>query len=565
MGTLFKSISIGRFALALVLASFLWGYIQLTQFPETSATFPSVPLTVIKPPNGLIVRSQIPNHVSVDVSGASDTIHGLNIENINAKLDLSKYTGPSTVNVPVKVNPVDGVTFISHPETVAVQIEQEISKTLDISINLKGLPPDYIKVGQPTLGTDKVTLSGPKSVVDQVVSATVAIDISSATTEIDSQQKISLLDKNGLIVTDDQLVTDPATVTVKVPIQSQFNSRPVPVEVQTTGTPAPGYVVSAATSDPTLVTIFGLPDAVSKIKTVKTRPIDISGASRIVTATAQLEVPGGVATSIDNVRVTLTFTQLTDARVLIVPLEFQNLPSGYSVTPATIPVSVTLSGPLNILQQVQINDIHAFVDFTGKPDGKLDNLPVQLDVPSSVQAKVEPTSVTLTLLLPPTPTPLPTATPRPLPTYTPIPLPTSTHTPLPPTPTISSPTPAAGAASNSAATATGRAPTSTPKPTPAAVVEPAIPIEPTVLSPTVAASVPVSQAQPVATPTATSNHSPTPTVAVVVTITQFLTSPVLNPPTAPPTVLLTQAAKTVVTVEAYLDDYPSILRRYRHV
>lgn len=528
MDTLIKTISLGRFVLALLIALVMWGYIQLTQFPENTVNFPSVPLTVIKPPTGYtLAQTTILSSISVDVRGTADAVHNIVPSNIVATLDLSHFNSNTNADVPIdfsKTPHIDGISSITAtPLNVTVHIEQQISKTFNVNYASKGTVANNSSVGTPKLTPDQVTVTGPKSLVDQVDKANVVLDISSLTSSVTNQSNITLTDKNGLPIQDKDgdLKTSPTTVEVQLPISSQYVTKLVPVQVQTKNTAADGYVINSVKADPAVVTIFGLPDVISNTTFINTTPVDISGASSLVTTTVDLIIPGGVVPSLTKAQVSIAFGLLGIEREVIVPVEFQNLPPGYTLLPTSTSISVTLGGSRDALSQLPISDVRALADLTGKAPGNLENVPVRVVVPDTdgvIVKSQQPIYVNVTLVAPPTPTPsprpqptatplpLPTNTSVPLPTYTPLPAPTSTPTPLPqrPTPSLTvasgSPSPASTTISTTRASNAATTSPATPTPTPA----PAISNQITDTPP------PATTTRQTATPTQSTPQPPTP-------------------------------------------------------
>jgi YbbR domain-containing protein len=525
MLNLFKSMSVGRLALALVVALFMWGYIQITQFPESSGTFQGVYLSIKNLPDGYILRhaSQIPQTIKVSASGPADAIQRLSSNSINAILDFKDHTD-FTGDLKVSFDkPPDGVKFVADPETVAVQVEQKITKTLPVTYISKGSPASYSTVGEPTLNPTKVTIVGPKSVVDFAAKASVSVDISNYTGNVVLQSPVSISDINNQAITDTDLQVSPTNISVTLPVSSQFNSKPVPIEVVTQGSPASGFVPVSIKTDPTYVTITGLPSDINQVNTIKTTPVDINNASDVVTATTTLILPERVITNNSStVEVTLTFSTMGAQRLVVVPLEFKNMPSGFSVSPTEIPISVTLAGPVQMLGQVQISAVHASVDLSGKSEGQLVNLPVQVEVPPDIQPKADPATVSLTLLA------IPTAKPRPLPTFTPQP---PTVVILPPAPTN---TPTSNAKSSPSISPPTPSPSSTPPSAPTGVTITAALT--TSAGPSPKQDTPIATLTPIATTTDPNLATPTDIATSTPTSSSKSTLPQVTPrPTALPT------------------------------
>lgn len=535
-----RTISIGRLLLALAVSVFLWAYVQFNVIQEVTATYNNIPLKVIYPSeqsNYIVLNQQttIPGTINVDVSGTSDAVHNLIPTNINATLDLSSYTNDFNGSVKVMVSlkdKVDGVNQLTaDPETIPVQIEQKITKTLPVQVVTSGTPPNYISIGQIQLDTTQVTITGPESQVAQVMTATVPVDVANYSSTTSFQRKIVLLDKNNQTVTSNDLTASPDSVKVTVPVQSEFDSKTVPIEVTTKGNPFAGYTVGSIDYSPRIITVYGPPSILANVKAVQTAPVDISGASTTLTATTTLQLPGGVTTpntQDTSLQVSIDFVPLESQKLVFVPLEAQNLGDGYSIDPAYIPITVTLTAPADILQEVSANDVHASVDLSGKNAGHYSNLPVTLQVPSIgiSTSLASPSSVSLTVIPPATPTPRPTATP------TPVPLPTYTPTPffIPHTATpTASPSPTIGPSTTPTGTPGGKtAATTTPVPTTPSVV--IAPSSSAIERDLPNATTPISSSVPI-TPTVTPATTPSPPSVTPTVSSAIITNSLLLTPT----------------------------------
>ncbi len=458
-----KNIGLGRLGVSFVLAIVIWGYVITTQYPEKSATLDSVAVQFNGLSSNLIVRQYSTQSVKVTINGAKDKIDFVQLSALQPIADLSICTSKQgTCDVPVKLKQVpDNVTnFSIIPDAIQIQIEEIISKELDIQVNKVGTVKLGYQQDEVKISPNVVIVSGPKSIVDRVEKAQVTVNLDDRASSLQGQVPILLLTKEGQELTDKNLKALPASVNVSASISFGLNSKTVPIRVLTVGSPAPGYIAgSSITTVPTLVTISGNPNILGPVEYVETRPIDLSGRNTDIDTTTELVAPYNAAiVGNTTVAVRIGITAAQASVPVQVTVEVLNPPAAlrYQLTPAS-PITITLTGPYQLLQpKLPLDQIKASVDLAGLGPGTLE-IPLQIQTPAGLVATNLP-KMMVTIVAPPRPTSTPTQLPLPTATPTPSVGPTATASaaagtevaPTPTTPPANTNTPTTQAASTKA-------------------------------------------------------------------------------------------------------------------
>ncbi|MEI7555696.1 CdaR family protein [Candidatus Chlorohelix sp.] len=421
----FKNFKLGRLALALILALFVWGYVSLTVYPEQTNTYDGIPVEVRNPSaTNLIVRNtNIKESVTVTVSGPRDKLTSITSSSLKPFVDLTKLTKPTTDQFKMELRVPDGVRYSIKPEKIEIQVEEIKISNLKAEVQPVGeVSPDY------TLSDIKITpamieISGPDSQVAQVKRAVARVDVSNRNLSLVARTTgIVLLGANDIELKLDQVRVNPDTATVDIRVNPNFQNRDVPIRVTTVGQPALGYVVGSASRDPQFVTIFGEPNIISQINYIETEPVDVNGANSDIVLDVALVQPKNVLVSADNKR--------AKVRIAILPLDFStsleyqvqqiNIGPGlrYDITPSL--VTITLSGPYKVFQDLQqkqfkLEEVKVEVNLEGKGVGVYSDMPVKITAPDGLKVINSPT-VTVRIVPQPTATPIPT-----LPPFTPTP------------------------------------------------------------------------------------------------------------------------------------------------
>lgn len=447
---LLKNINLGRFGVALILAVLVWGYVIATQYPEeTPPPFNDMQLALANKPGSetLYIRQISAENVKVTISGAKDKVTLVTRSAVQPFIDLKSCTKPGTCELKVQLRqPLDNVSsYVIDPATVQVQLEEVISKQMEVQVNKIGSVKLGYQQGDVSLSTTVVNVSGPKSVVEQVDKAQITVNLNDRESSLQGPVDVALLDANGQPVVDDKKVINlnPKAIDVSVPVNFKLNSKTVPVQVLTVGSPAPGYIAgSSITVFPSLVTLTGDPSILEPIKFVETRPVDLNNANSDVQMTVDLVPPfntttGGVTKA--QVRIGITEAQAS-VPVVGIPITVLNPPTlRYQLNPSVI--TFTLEGPYQLLQpKLPLEQIKATVDLAGRTEPGTFEIPLQVQTPAKLVATNLP-KITVTIVAPSRPTATPTPLPQPTATASPTTAPTVQPTPEATPVATSGPTP----------------------------------------------------------------------------------------------------------------------------
>jgi YbbR domain-containing protein len=429
-----KNMSLGRFIVSICLAIIVWGYVIVSQYPERTLPPFEVPLAeTIPPPSELeVVPTEGQNNpIRVILSGPSDTVTTVTPGQVKPYLDLSQYRQPGTYYVKLNLKQAlpQYVNAKLEPDTIPVTLESRISKTVPVEIVKQGdVNPDYTLEGDLVPSPTQVTITGRQSLVDRVAKAQVPVNLAGRVGSLRLTQAVNLVDTRSQAITDTGLTITPSTVSVAGNIVYKLTTRTVPIRVVTTGEPAPGYIAGNAQATPLLATVVsGNQDALNKLEFISTDPINISGASSLVSTTVHLQkIPDITFTGSDTVKVNIGIVPFQTSKTILVPLELLNPASNlrYSYEPTN--VNLTISGPYQAFQpELPLDKIKATVNVQDRGVGNY-TVPVQVELPSNLVVTNSPTvKVSINLPVVPTPTPIPTLAPLP----TPTPAPTRTVAP----------------------------------------------------------------------------------------------------------------------------------------
>lgn len=331
-----------------------------------------------------------------------------------ASVDLSSVdpqAGPVSVRIEV-TSPDSRVRVLGYePQFMSVQLDPIARATVPVRIE-RGVVPPGLDPGDTTVDPAKVTVSGPQSLVRQVVA--VRGDVQIQPSGIDVDQDVQLVPIDGLGNAVRTVDVMPSTARVTIPIFSDRQTRSLPVNPMLSGVPAAGFEIASVTTNPPIVLVEGDADQLAQLVSVDTDAIPLTGVSANSTVQASLALPTGiVAVGSDSVQVSIKLRQVTETRTFSAGLRLVGTRRDLSYEFTTDRVIVTIGGSTADLDRLQGSALVVDLDVTGLGPGTVD-VPVSLDLPTG-PTLVSANPATVSVAISATPSPPPSAGPSPSP------------------------------------------------------------------------------------------------------------------------------------------------------
>jgi YbbR domain-containing protein len=407
MAWLFRNwaLKLGAVALATILYT---GLVFSGSFSDK--TFPGVQVTALAQPEGTYLLTQGLGTVDVKYRSATDPPASVTAESFAVTIDLSTYDmskSPQVQSLRIDVRPlIDGVEVLSFtPNTVSVALDRLDEVEVRVAVD-SGVVPPGLEISTPQLSVQRVSASGPQSLLDRVDRALATVRIDPSGIDCCGQVDLVPVDADGRRVESVEL--NPSSVRVQIDVNTVETSRTVPIRPLLIGAPAAGFEVGTVTADPSVVTLRGAPEVLSAIAEVLTEPISLAGSNATLRATATLVMPDGARLADPGAAEPTVVVQIRETvatRTLLLGLVCTGAPPDSACLPHVQEVAATVRGTVSALDAIDAGGLTATLDVSGLGPG--DHL-VQPTValPQGVTlVTLSPISVTVTIEPPATPAP----------------------------------------------------------------------------------------------------------------------------------------------------------------
>jgi YbbR domain-containing protein len=307
-------------------------------------------------------------------------------------------SGPKSVIVHVESIDDRISVYGSEPDRVTVNLDKVAQKTVPVTVPEVAAPAGT-ELGPTTVDPQEVEVSGPASVLTQVVAAQANVLIQSG---LDVDQDLNLVPVDALGVAVSQVNVTPATARVTIPVFSNKESKTLTISPLVTGDPAPGFELIGATAEPQVVTVEGDIDDLEPLVSIDTAPVSIGGLSANQTLETTLALPNGVvALDVQTVRVSISLRPVTGTRTYQVGVTLVGARSDRTYTLSTDRVLLTVGGSVADLDRLEGGSLVVTLNVTDLGPGTA-AVAVEADLPPGVAfVSASPDKVSVTVIVPP--------------------------------------------------------------------------------------------------------------------------------------------------------------------
>ncbi|MDD2648014.1 MAG: CdaR family protein [Eubacteriales bacterium] len=307
-----------------------------------------------------------------------------------ARVDLSRVTQAGAQSVPISYtnSSVYGAVSSVSPASVDVVVDEYVTRyRIPLSVRTEGELQDGYWADAASVDPSTINISGARSLISQVRSAKVTLDLS--TLSVDEKEQslalpIMLYDQSGMLIdssdirmTSDSLTLDSATVSVRIYELARIG---VSGEVNITGEPAAGYRLASVNVVPETVLVAGDENAIILTKEIfSAAAVDISGRDRSFLATVPINVPdGAVYASTRRIVVSVVIEPIISTKLLKnIPLGVENVPDGLSANLQLRRCDLLVTGEQLWLDKLKAADFTLAADASGAGVGTL-ALPIKI-------------------------------------------------------------------------------------------------------------------------------------------------------------------------------------------
>lgn len=388
--------------ICLLLALSLWIFVTLNS--SKIANFPgNIPLETKNIPVGMTAVTDTQN-IQIKISADRSLWNKLSANNFNAYVDLSNLTsGTHELDIKVTCN-LSGVQIVStNPEKALVTLESLVKKTIPIIAQVEGSAGEGLTAGDIKIEPSEAEISGAESIVSKIYEATAIIKLNNETADFSKAINLVALDAEGEIIKN--IIFNPITAKVTVPIIKGSNTKTVGIKAKVIGTPKSGFWVKEIRINPADVSVSGSVSVLKNTSYIETKEINIDGIDANKSFNSELNLTSGLGLidKISQIKVDIILDKTITQKEVIASYNWQNLATSLkidTINPSSL--KLVVSSTADVLSNITADNVRLNVglsDFKISGTYNIDITKDMFTLPDGVSLiSYVPSSITVTLV-----------------------------------------------------------------------------------------------------------------------------------------------------------------------
>ena len=366
--------------LSAVVAFGMWLYVITIVSPGSEKTYYEIPVTLqnenILTDRGLMITSIDDAGVTLQLEGNRTDLNILNESNINILANMSGIMAPGThlvsydINFPGNIASNAITTQSKSPDMLRIKVENRITKNVEIQIEYLGSVPEGFLADKEDVLLDypKIEVTGPESVVSQIDSARIQVDLRDQVESIAAEYIYTLCNAEGAAVDASLITTNVESVHLNVKVQ-RYKEVALKIKAEEGG--GASLKNSSIKIEPKTIRVSGSDALLEGLTSLEIGTINLGEILTDETMTFPIVLPEGVTniTGTTEATVEIKFPNLQLKTLNVTQIEAINVPDGMEVDMLTQALEVKVRGPIALVERLKETDITVTVDFTGAEPG----------------------------------------------------------------------------------------------------------------------------------------------------------------------------------------------------
>lgn len=275
--------------ISLLSAMVLWMYVMAIVDPEETKLFENIPVTITNKnelnERDLVIYPEQDLTTNIYVTGKLSNLKKVTKDDINV---YGQINNPLEGNneIYLKVSTSQRVNYDFKNPVMIVTLEKIISEDKSIKVDITGSGKNNVDNIMLQDNIDKVSISGPRSLVNKVKRVVGTVKVSGESNNFSQSIKLEPVDANGKVVEGIELEKDSVNVNITLLTQKTV---PITLKLSDNSESGVNYTMSQNT-----VTIKGKKDIVDYINDIETQPVKLSEILPGTSKDIYLQVPSGI-------------------------------------------------------------------------------------------------------------------------------------------------------------------------------------------------------------------------------------------------------------------------------
>ena len=347
--------------ISLLSAMVLWMYVMAIVDPEETKLFENIPVTITNKnelnERDLVIYPEQDLTTNIYVTGKLSNLKKVTKDDINV---YGQINNPLEGNneIYLKVSTSQRVNYDFKNPVMIVTLEKIISEDKSIKVDITGSGKNNVDNIMLQDNIDKVSISGPRSLVNKVKRVVGTVKVSGESNNFSQSIKLEPVDANGKVVEGVELEKDSVNVNIILLAQKTV---PIILKLSDNSESGVNYTMSQNT-----VTVKGKKDIVDSINNIETQPVKLSEILPGTSKDIYLQVPSGITIETKYITINKNSEEntLEEYTYTAKDIEIRNNTENIDKSKIKIPNSINVS--IEYLQSegsINKDDIKLYIDL----------------------------------------------------------------------------------------------------------------------------------------------------------------------------------------------------------
>lgn len=347
--------------ISLLSAIVVWMYVMAIVDPEETKLFENIPVTITNKnelnEKDLIIYPEKDLTTNIYVTGKLSNLKKITKDDIDVYGQIDNPIEGSN-EIYLKVSTSQRVNYDFKNPVMIVTLEKIINEEKNIKVDITGSGKNNIDNILLEDNIDKVSVFGPRSLVNEVKRVVGAIDVNGKLNDFSQSIKLEPVDANGKVVEGVELEINSVNAHITLLTQKTV---PITLKLSDNSESDINYTMSQNT-----VTIKGKKDIVDSINDIETQPVNLSEILSGISKDVYLQVPSGV--TIDAKYITIKRNSeddiLAEYTYIAQDVEIRNNTENIDKSKINIPKNIKVSIEyLQSIGSINKDDIKLYIDL----------------------------------------------------------------------------------------------------------------------------------------------------------------------------------------------------------
>ncbi len=347
--------------ISLLSAIVVWMYVMAIVDPEETKLFENIPVTITNKnelnEKDLIIYPEKDLTTNIYVTGKLSNLKKITKDDIDVYGQIDNPIEGSN-EIYLKVSTSQRVNYDFKNPVMIVTLEKIINEEKNIKVDITGSGKNNIDNILLEDNIDKVSVFGPRSLVNEVKRVVGTIDVNGKLNDFSQSIKLEPVDANGKVVEGVELEINSVNAHITLLTQKTV---PITLKLSDNSESDINYTMSQNT-----VTIKGKKDIVDSINNIETQPVNLSEILSGISKDVYLQVPSGV--TIDAKYITIKRNSeddiLAEYTYIAKDVEIRNNTENIDKSKINIPKNIKVSIEyLQSIGSINKDDIKLYIDL----------------------------------------------------------------------------------------------------------------------------------------------------------------------------------------------------------